>query len=47
VTGIKSILETLSGSSPKVGSARPEDFIDGRLVRKLEESGFFKKLTGQ
>jgi ABC-type nitrate/sulfonate/bicarbonate transport system substrate-binding protein len=47
VTGIKSILETLSASSPKAGSARPEDFIEGRLVRKLEESGFFKKLVGR
>jgi len=47
VTGIKSILETLSASSPKAGSARPEDFIDSRLVRKLEESGFFKNLIGR
>jgi len=47
VTGIKSILETLSASSPKAASARPEDFIDGRLVQRLEERGFFKKLTGK
>lgn len=47
VIGIKSILETLSASSPKAASARPEDFIDGRLVQKLEERGFFKKLAGQ
>lgn len=47
VSGIKSILDTLSASSPKAASARPEDFIDVRLVRRLEESGFFKKLTGQ
>jgi len=46
-SGIKNILETLSTSNPKAASARPEDFIDARPVKKLEESGFFKKLTGR
>jgi NitT/TauT family transport system substrate-binding protein len=46
VSGVKSILETLSTSNPKTASAKPEDFIDGRLVSKLEEMGFFRKLTG-
>ncbi len=47
VSGIKSILETLSANNPKAASARPEDFIDDRPVKQLEESGFFKKLTGR
>ena len=46
-SGIANILETMAGTTPKVASARPEDFIDARLVKKLEESGFFKKLAGR
>ena len=46
-SGIANILETLAGTAPKAATAKPEDFIEPRLVKKLEESGFFKKLTGQ
>jgi ABC-type nitrate/sulfonate/bicarbonate transport system substrate-binding protein len=46
-SGIKTILETLSVSNPKAATAKPEDFIDPRPVKKLEDSGFFKKLTGR
>jgi ABC-type nitrate/sulfonate/bicarbonate transport system substrate-binding protein len=46
-SGVKSILETMAATNPKAATARPEDFIDPRLVKKLEESGFFKKLTGR
>ncbi len=46
-SGIRNILETLVPTNPKAATARPEDFIDPRFVKKLEESGFFKKLTGR
>jgi len=46
-SGIANILETLAGTAPKAATAKPEDFIDPRLVKKLEESGFFKKLAGR
>ena len=46
-SGIKSILETMAATNPKAASAKPEDFIDVRLVRTLEDRGFFKKLTGK
>ena len=46
-SGIGNILETMAGTSPKAATAKPEDFIDPRLVRKLEEGGFFKKLAGR
>jgi ABC-type nitrate/sulfonate/bicarbonate transport system substrate-binding protein len=46
VSGIKTILETLSVSNPKAATAKPEDFIDPRPLKKLEDSGFFKKLGG-
>jgi ABC-type nitrate/sulfonate/bicarbonate transport system substrate-binding protein len=44
-SGIKTILETLSVSNPKAATAKPEDFIDPRSVRRLEDSGFFKKFV--
>jgi hypothetical protein len=37
----------IAGTTPKVATAKPEDFIDTRLVKKLDESGFLKKLTGR
>ncbi len=46
-SGIKSVLEILSGSNPKAATARPEDFFDARAVKKLENSGFFKTLVGR
>jgi NitT/TauT family transport system substrate-binding protein len=46
-SGVANILETLAGTAPKAATARPEDFIEPRLVKKLEESGFFKKLAGR
>ena len=46
-SGIRNILETLATTSPKAATAKPEDFIDPRLVKKLEESGFSKKLIGR
>jgi hypothetical protein len=46
-SGIANILETMAGTTPKVASAKPEDFIDPPLVKKLEERGFFKKLAGR
>ena len=46
-SGIKNILETLGPTNPKAATARPEDFIDPRFVKKLEESGYFRALTGR
>ena len=46
-SGIANILETMTGTTPKVANAKPEDFIDAHLVKKLEDSGFFKKLAGR
>jgi hypothetical protein len=37
----------MAGTSPKAATAKPEEFIDPRLVKKLEEGGFFKKLAGR
>ena len=42
--GIVSLLQSLEGQNPKAKGANPEDFIDSRLVRQLDQSGFIKSL---
>jgi len=44
-SGIKSILETIAGSNPQAAKADPASFIDARLAKKLEESGFLRSLS--
>jgi NitT/TauT family transport system substrate-binding protein len=42
--GVTSLLHDLEKTSPKAKGAKPEDFVDGRLVRELDQSGFIKSL---
>ena len=44
VEGVGVLLKTLEKAQPKARTAKPEDFIDGRLVRELDESGFINRL---
>ncbi|MBI4522196.1 MAG: ABC transporter substrate-binding protein [Deltaproteobacteria bacterium] len=44
IQGIKTLLDFQEGQSPKGRSADPESFVDNRIVRNLENSGFFAKL---
>jgi ABC-type nitrate/sulfonate/bicarbonate transport system substrate-binding protein len=44
VEGVSVLLKTLEKSQPKAREAKPEDFIDARLVRELEKSGFMERL---
>jgi ABC-type nitrate/sulfonate/bicarbonate transport system substrate-binding protein len=43
-SGIPGLLQSLEGHSPKAKSAKPEDFIDSRFVRELDQSGFIKSV---
>jgi ABC-type nitrate/sulfonate/bicarbonate transport system substrate-binding protein len=45
--GIKFVLEFLAEKQPALKNKNPNDFIDGRFVRKLEEEGFFKKVAAK
>jgi ABC-type nitrate/sulfonate/bicarbonate transport system substrate-binding protein len=45
IEGIKFVLEFLVERQPSLKSKKPADFVDSRFVRKLEEEGFFKKLS--
>ena len=46
-SGVKTILDILAASNPKAASAKPEQFIDSSLSRRLEESGALKKFSQQ
>lgn len=42
--GIKTILEPLIEKDPKAKNAKPEDFVDMRFIKELDESGFIDGL---
>jgi ABC-type nitrate/sulfonate/bicarbonate transport system substrate-binding protein len=42
--GIKNILEPLAQTDPKAKAAKPEDFVDMRFIKELDESGFIADL---
>jgi hypothetical protein len=42
--GIKNILEPLAEKDPKAKAAKPEDFVDVRFIKELDESGFIDAL---
>ncbi|HVO92482.1 MAG TPA: ABC transporter substrate-binding protein [Terriglobales bacterium] len=44
VDGVGVLLKTLEKAQPKAASAKPEDFIDARLVREIDKSGFIDRL---
>jgi len=42
--GVTSVLEFMGRDNPKARSADPRSFIDGSIVKEIEDSGFIKKL---
>lgn len=42
--GIASLLQELEKTQPKAKGAKPEEFMDARLVRELDQSGFIKSV---
>jgi NitT/TauT family transport system substrate-binding protein len=44
VEGVSVLLKTLERTQPKALTAKPEDFLDPRLVRELDKSGFIDRL---
>ena len=45
--GIKTILDSLAPKDPRAAKASPEDFVDMRFIRELDQSGFVDKLYSQ
>jgi len=41
---IKTVLDQIAETDPRVASLKPEQFIDGRFFAELEKEGFIQKL---
>jgi NitT/TauT family transport system substrate-binding protein len=42
--GIQTLLNFIAKTTPEAASAKPDDFIDARFVKELEDSSFYAKL---
>jgi len=42
--GIKKILEPLAETDPKAKAAKPEEFVDMRFIKELDDNGFIDEL---
>jgi hypothetical protein len=46
VAAIEGTLELVKLDDPRAATARPDDFVDLRLLRAIQQSGFFERLYG-
>lgn len=44
VQGIATLLQFIERQNPKARGAKPEDFVDSRFVKELDQSGFIKSV---
>lgn len=44
LAGIATVLEAMAKDNPKAKEAKPEDFVDLRFIRELDESGYIDSL---
>jgi hypothetical protein len=42
--GIQTLIDFLAKTSPEAANSKPEDFIDTRFVKELEDSGLYARL---
>jgi len=42
--GIQTLLNFIAKTTPEAASAKPEDFIDDKFVKELDDSGFYARL---
>jgi ABC-type nitrate/sulfonate/bicarbonate transport system substrate-binding protein len=42
--GMEAVLSDIATTDPAARGAKPEDFMDARLVRELDQSGFIKSV---
>ena len=42
--GVRTVLDLLAITEPQAATVRPEDYIDNRFVREMDESGFIQQL---
>jgi ABC-type nitrate/sulfonate/bicarbonate transport system substrate-binding protein len=44
LAGIQTVLDAIADENPKAKAARPQDFVDARFVKELDESGYIEGL---
>lgn len=44
LAGLKTVLDAVAKEIPSAKDAKPEDFVDNRFIKELDESGFIDKL---
>jgi hypothetical protein len=44
ITGLQVALDLLADENPKAKVARPEDFVDNRFIKELDDSGYIDSL---
>lgn len=44
LAGLKTVLDSLTKEIPSAKDAKPEDFVDNRFIKELDESGFIDRL---
>lgn len=47
LSAIQSTLDLIKGEDPRAVDARPEEFVDLRIVQRLKQSGFFDRLAAE
>ena len=48
LAGLQMALDLVSEDNPKAKSAKPEDFVDNRFIKELDDSGYIDNLyTGK
>ena len=45
--GMRILQRLLAPQNPKIGSIRVENLIDSTIIKKIEDSGFFEKMTAE
>jgi NitT/TauT family transport system substrate-binding protein len=43
-SGLQTLMKFMAASTPELANAKAEDFIDTRIVKELEDSGFYARL---
>jgi hypothetical protein len=44
LAGLQTVLDLLAEENPKAKSAKPEDFVDNRFIKELDDSGYIDSL---
>lgn len=45
--GLQQVIDEVGATNPKAKAAKPEDFIEPKFVKQLDDAGFYKHLYGK